>query len=473
LGTRTLGAHHALTLRAHSLFLGTQRRLGRGAKLAETYDTLLPRMRADSTVGPDYFVNALLERANLALDDGRPDVAESLAHEALVRAKTHIGEDKEQTLGAAVLLALIYQRNRKWDLELEAAATVRRLTFDVLKFDDKHPQAMDARVMYGMALADTGRLAEGLEEIARGVAAASTLGDDSGTLAAYRGHLARYQLRAGRLDSAADHYARALATWAKVRGTNAPTYLTGASMLGAIQLAARRPEAALPHLRHAVEGYRGAAHERSQITTALLAQALSRIGQTAEADKVLSAATAPAPGTLASGEHMLAQALSHRLAGRLDAALKTSSDAYASVVDAIDTRTVRARLLMERGVNELETGRADAATTSFTAAAEILRSVQLETTPDLADAWVGLARARLQANEPAAALPLLEEADALWRRFDPSNRAAAETAYWLGSCHAALGNSGLARAAYRRAGRVLANSPLSGERQLAAVASRY
>lgn len=59
-------------------------------------------------------------------------------------------------------------------------------------------------------------------------------------------------------------------------------------------------------------------------------------------------------------------------------------------------------------------------------------------TPLRSDVALALGRARLDAGQPAAALALLQQADAFWRDFAPHIGDAAEAAAWLARAKAAL-----------------------------------
>jgi hypothetical protein len=61
-------------------------------------------------------------------------------------------------------------------------------------------------------------------------------------------------------------------------------------------------------------------------------------------------------------------------------------------------------------------------------------------------------------------------ADRFWRGFNPESRWTGEAALWLGRCYEALGRGGQARPALSRAARLLARSPLPGDRPLARTA---
>ncbi len=130
------------------------------------------------------------------------------------------------------------------------------------------------------------------------------------------------------------------------------------------------------------------------------------------------------------------------------------------------------RVLIEFGLDQLELGKRGEASVALEEALGLSRRLQAATAPERADALVGLGRARMSLGHPVEALPLLEEADASWRGFDPENRWAGEAALWLGECQAALGRDREAARSLSRAEKILARSPLSTDVRLVRLARK-
>ncbi len=72
-------------------------------------------------------------------------------------------------------------------------------------------------------------------------------------------------------------------------------------------------------------------------------------------------------------------------------------------------------------------------------------------TPEQADAWVALGRARLRQNRVEDALVLLKRAAEFWAAFDDTNSFAGEAAYWYGAALKINGEANLARTQWARA----------------------
>ena len=74
---------------------------------------------------------------------------------------------------------------------------------------------------------------------------------------------------------------------------------------------------------------------------------------------------------------------------------------------------------------------------SFERSLQEFARLETSTTPARADALLGLGRAHLAQGDAAAGLPLLEQADAFWRAFDPASSSAVVAADWLARARAA------------------------------------
>ena len=99
--------------------------------------------------------------------------------------------------------------------------------------------------------------------------------------------------------------------------------------------------------------------------------------------------------------------------------LADSTDAAAEVATRAHARLGADRLGPARA------GCAGAGVASFERALKDFEQLETRPTPARADAQLGLGRAHLAQGDSAKALALLDQADAFWRGFDPSNRRAA------------------------------------------------
>jgi eukaryotic-like serine/threonine-protein kinase len=465
---RELGSRHRLTLNARAMLLGMRRKSDRSGAIARELDELIADMRQAADVEPEFFVNALSQRASSAIDLGQPELAVQYADEALQMSMKWIGEASEETMVIATQLAFAHQRARHWNEALVAAQQVRHLVFDVRKLPSTHPAAVDARIMYGMALGDAGRLREALAEIELGIHDAGQVRKEMDpTLGSYRTHLARYQLRAGATRDALDNLRAALAAHRiGLPGTRFPP-ATEASLGGAL-LQAHRPREALAHLVDAWRYFEGSNDVAAPRTRAKLAIAQAQNSRIDDARRVL----APATSQGASWEAALAAGLVQRLAGDAAKALPLHRQALAALGASPAEIADRARVLNELGLDAIALERPDEASGFFGEAAALLTRSQLQYSPERADADVGLGRSRLARGQVAEALSSVEQADRFWLEFDPEGRWSGEAAFWLARCHEMLSHGAQAQASYARAARLLARSNYPGDAELALQASR-
>jgi serine/threonine-protein kinase len=383
------GPEHVQTLHSRSMLV---KRLGETrppAEVAAEADRILAAMRRNPDVDPAYLVNLLGQRAHIASDLRRLDEAVAFADEALRVARTRLGEDLEQTLSTAVLLAYSLQRQGDWQRALQAAQEVHRLVFDVRKLPDGHFNAVDARLMLGMALADAGQLGPGLEQLEAGVrhALVKRAPSDS-AVGSFRVHLARYQLRAGRVEDALAHLRQALQVHRAAHGPSTRRFATTAAELGAGLLAARQPEQAVEPLREAHVFFTGAPDASTAATTARLAAALALRGDTAQAGPLLA--------TLADAddwEVLYRRGQCARVARQPAQALELQQRALAALKDEPARQVARAEVQIEAGHALAELQRSAEARQAYQAAADTLRRVQLQPSPALAEALAGLDRA--------------------------------------------------------------------------------
>ena len=229
--------------------------------------------------------------------------------------------------------------------------------------------------------------------------------------------------------------------------------------------------AAAEHLSSALAVYLrefGPTHQYITITRRNIANALIYAGRLDEAERAMAAAQADPASIAKDGYDLNAyiSGLRHRIAGRYRDALALQERALKSVPEGSSYAVARARIGIEIGLNRVELGQFSDAEPLLSEAVRSLTSLQARPTPYRADAWVGLARARLGMDRPHEALPLLKDADRFWRDFDAENRWAAEAALWLGRGHLALGQLADADEALVRAGKMLSRSPIPADANL-------
>ncbi len=460
---RTLGPDHPRTLAAASVHLNLRYLKEPNETVYAGYQDLLARMRRVREVDPAYQVHALQYAAGLAMALEKNDEAESLYEEATRLAEKILRPTDAQMLNLLVAKAYFYTRARKPEQALAAAERVHQLTFRELRQDPKHPNALDVRMTYGMALGDAGRWEESIRVLRAAVAdAAGALGPEARTLAFYHSHLARYLLQAGELREGAEQYAQAAAMFARDPGAVQP-YAATLDNHAAALLAARQ--------NTAVERYQYAFAKRRALgipvlpaseANAALAEAIR--GDLASARASLARLEAGAPPA-ARRTVLGASAMVWRLAGEAGEALSRAEKALALAPP--ETRD-RAYAEIEWGLVQVELGRAEAAAPVLAKAVEFLDAKYPRVSAPQADALSALARLRLEAKQPASALQMAERAAAFWRQANPESRWAARAEMTLADVLVALGRP--AETGYRRAEELFAASrfPGDGERAKAA-----
>ena len=103
---------------------------------------------------------------------------------------------------------------------------------------------------------------------------------------------------------------------------------------------------------------------------------------------------------------------------------------------------------------------------SLTDGVAMLREAVAMPTPESADAWVALGRARLEQGRLEEALPLFENASRFWAQFDATNAFAGEAAFWHGTALMMKRNEPLASQQLAHGAELLAASSWPSHRQL-------
>jgi serine/threonine-protein kinase len=438
-----LGPTHVLTLHVRSILVSQRLLTQPGPEVVAEADRLLAAMRREPGVDPAYLANLLGERSQMAAQAGEHAESIRFAREALAVASERIGEGAEQTMNTAVALAYALQRSGDWQQALEAARRVERLVFEVRKLPDDHFNAVDARLMLGMALADAGQLEQGLAQLESGLRHSLVRRQPTdSTIGSFRTLVAGFQMRAGRLEAAADNLAQAVQVQRDALGAKSRRYAAASAELGRLHLVRRDPARAIAPLAEAHAYLGGGADVLAPPVAARLAVALAASGRMAEGNALMAAVASstsawsaastsgPASGAVsgaaarASWEVLHRQGQLARLAGRAADALAAQQAALALLPDAPSQQVVRAELLVERAAGELALGRAAEALASAEQAVALLRQAQLQPTPAWADARQLAAQALSVLKRPGEASARLDEAAAIWRQLDPSHPSA-------------------------------------------------
>ncbi len=394
---RAFGPDHVLTLHARSMVLSGRREVDTGADVAADADRLIAAMRRNRQVDPAYFSNLLAQRTQMAMDAGKYPEAVKYASEAFEVSSTRIGEDTEQHMNNATLVAFAHARNGDWRRSLEAATELRRLALEVRKLPGDHFNAVDARLMHGMALADAGQLRAGLDEMAEAVEFALVRrkpGDPA--IGSYRTHLGRYQLRAGLEDLAAENLRAAREIQRQALGEKSRRFAATSAELGLAYLSMRRPADAVTPLQDADAYFAGSSDVLAPLVPARLAVARAQ-SQAATPATATTAATA-------SWEILYRRGQLERLGGRPAAAHELLLRALRALGDAPAEQLPRAEVTLELGRAQFDQGRYEEASGAFADAGELMRKVQLQPSAALADAesWQARALTAFQSRAPGA-----------------------------------------------------------------------
>ncbi|MEO8258348.1 MAG: serine/threonine-protein kinase [Acidobacteriota bacterium] len=438
--TRRLGPTHPATLRARVLMTPVYRYRGRTRELRLELDRLLPLLRESPADLAEPLAIALKNRAHLEMDDGRYAAAERVAQEGLDVALARLGERHPETVAAFLMIALTYQTSRSPDLALQAAERALRIALGAYADAPRHPRVIEARQLYGQALANAGRPTEGIEQLTVAVDdAAAVFGSSSRMVGFFSEALAAVQLESGDIRAAIAGSRRSLAIVGQHSTPESFRYASVLHLRGAALLSARRSGEALPDLARAARTLRQAIdppHARAPDFEADQALALARLGQYDDAQQIIGRILPrdPRPDDPLVARLRYVLGVGKRLQGEHAGALRLQQQALAAIGDGTGAALHRANVLKEAGLNLQELNRPAEAATLLEQALTLIQRWQSQPTPDRGDVLIGLGRARMAAGRLTEARSLLQEADRFWRGFDAGNRSAGEAARWLRHC---------------------------------------
>jgi eukaryotic-like serine/threonine-protein kinase len=445
---QTLAPGHHQTVRALMLRSQVHRMRGRPQQASADADRILPivRERIDANDdGPFDLVILLAHRAQLAMDLGAHAEGQKFAQECVAVAEARLGERDPERVACAMLLALAYRHASQFDQALVSGERAYRQALVVFGESAPHRRTIEARVIYGRALADTGNLARGLTELDAAVAdSRALLGPKTQSTGIFLQNMVAYRIDLGELDAAEANAAEALAILGDSMGRDAPTYAVAEHSHALVHLARRNAPAALAAATRAAEvldRVQGTSHENviaARTTMALALIAEGRLDDAArEAEAVAPRAAALVPGSLQVARAALARGTLARLRGESAAAMQHLRGLAESSAPAPKWQRERMRAWAQIGLVQLDQRAPAEAIVSFERALKEFERLETRVTPARADALVGLGRAHLAQGDAARAQAALEQADSFWRGFDPASRAAAEAADWLARAKAA------------------------------------
>ena len=290
-------------------------------------------------------------------------------------------------------------------------------------------------------------------------------------------NLVKYQLDLGLASDALASADRAMRIFAQHLKPDSYTFGAGQSARGGALLVARKAEPALKDLEAAFQtsqGVFGPRHAISLRTASLRAAALGLVGRAQEATAAVRS-LAEDPDVMGTGKPIELPywlGVAARLTGDHREALRLQEMVVARSSGTAHGQRQKMNALAEVGLNQAALGAHADAEHSLHAALMMFKDLHVAISPPWAEALVGMGRAKISLNDSAAALPLLHQADAFWRDFDPNSRGAGEAAFWLGRCYAALSRPADAKKAYARAAQILVRSPFPGDAELLKIAGR-
>jgi tetratricopeptide (TPR) repeat protein len=432
---QSFGPRHSLTLHARTEMLPVHRYRGRTAEMKKELDALRPLV-AGPPASPEDHVVVLENDVHLAIDEGRDADAEALADRAYAASVAAFGEREPRSVALLRLMSLCYRRNQN-PRAFEVSERAYRLTLD-LHGDGEHADVVDARVTYGLALGEVGRLDEAVDELQRAVDHARRLfGPSSTMLGFFSGRLAYHQTLTGEIERALENAGeeRRILT-----ATAEPDSFTSSSAVydhGQALLAARKIEPALaafsdsaPRLARALAPGHRMVHAADLHRRMALAYAGDPRAARENLEDVVERYRR-AKGASVSWVLQVRGTI-ERLAGDPAAALRSQQEALGAIEAGPKAARERIRVLTELGLAQVELGQHDAAAASLEEALASARATLRRTTPVQAEALVGLGRAHAARGRARDAAAAFEEAHRFWQGFDRESPWARDAARRLG-----------------------------------------
>lgn len=422
-GRSKLGPIHSMTLRARVLLTIVHRFRGRNREMRAELDELLPSLQRKADVAPQDLIRALRNNSNLAMHEGNYNLADSAAKEALSISIKRFGERHPETATSLVVLALASLYASKPEQALEVAARAYQLVLDLHDGNAKHPRAIEARDLYGRALADMAQSDRAAEELSEALKdAAEVFGPSAMTIGFFSQHLALCQLDLGEIKQALANSERACRIVGAHAKPDSYIYARQVYTHGVALLEARKINEALLSLDNALHTFQrvlGPSNEVTSDAQISRALALAYAGKTGDALRELE----PIVTRLRESNDELSLRLLHvrgvvaRLAGSYEEALRLQKACVSAAKESPKAGLYSMRALTETGLNQLELGDYNDAATSFKQALTLFSKLQKRMTPAQADALTGLARALIGQGKPSAAIEPLRKVDRFRREF--------------------------------------------------------
>jgi tetratricopeptide (TPR) repeat protein len=356
---------------------------------------------------------------------------------------------------------------------LAASELALRLARNAHPENPRHPSLIYLHDVHGRNLGDAGQMHPAIAEMDQALRDASDVfGPSSQMVGFLAGNIAPLQRWVGDIRPSLESSNRSIGILAKHAQSDSYTYAIQYTTRGVTWLAARRGAEALKDLATSRETFGrifGPSHWDTLTAQFNGAIALAYLGRIDEAQRELQPVRDRSPDVANRMWSLYVLGMVERFAGDYQAALREQLEGL-GLITGSKAKWNRVRALVEVGLDQLELGRHDEAIASLEEARALYLELETRMHPARAEVLVGLGRAHLGRGDGRKALPMLEEAVAFWRDFDPENRWAGEAALWLGRCYRSLGNSGAAGRALSRAEEILSRSPIPGDARLVALA---
>jgi tetratricopeptide (TPR) repeat protein len=429
---------------------------------------VIPALRRAGPEAARFLAGALQAHGYIAGDEEDHNTAIAELREAVAINTAALGVQHNETLMAKRYLAAELRHAGRFKEALPVAEEVFREASAKFPNGELNGLLVDTEDIYGQVLSYTDQLDQGIVHLKHSIDGAESLfGKKNQSVAGALTFLIGAQGRAGDMRGMLESTHRYLEAASSDRGKARSRVVFGSSLL----LARKLPDA-VDVLKDSVEQVRqfdtGTASWlwRAQGNYLL---ALAQSGRILEARNLFPEGLKYASGSRKTDAvHVFnAMGIAERFAGHPAESERAHRLALERLDDSVLQSRWKADALNGIGLAQLAQGHAPEAEATLRLADTAARTYFVNMAPPRADVLVSLGHVVLEQGRAAEALPLLAEADAYWRGYDPQNRFAGEAAYWHGRALLDAGKSNEGRDALDRASKILGSSPIASDAQLA------
>ena len=406
-------------------------------------DAVLQTLERTGQLDTEPFVDAALLRTEILLNHGKATTpeAEAAARRALDAATRILPKAHAKRAKALQMLSVVYRSQSKHELALGPAEEAYRQLLEIHGGDGKHVAVVMAQNDYGRALFQAGRTKDAIDQLKHAAKQGNETFRDHPVLRQHLlGTLANIQLAYGEIKDAVANFETAVSL--DLQGvTLGPTYVASQHVVrGRALLAARRLDEALGPYALALSGYTQAGDtSTAALVASERAEVLVRLGQLAEAQADIT--------PLITGRGVKITPAVRRgvwLQGEIHRRQQQSARALPLLREAIDFEPVNAANRLNKAQFQVSLGLALLDRGALAESRDVLEQARAAfaanqgvMTPSHAEALIALARVHLAAGRPGEARPLLEQADAFWKAFEPRHDEALQAARLLGNTRTA------------------------------------